>query len=38
VFSAAKEVKLIPADLPETDLNLVNIRGLLSILNEVYGS
>lgn len=38
VFSAAKEIKMIPGDTPETDENLAKLRGLISILSEVYGS
>lgn len=38
VFSAAKEIKMIPSDTPETDENLVKLRGLIFIIGEVYGS
>jgi hypothetical protein len=38
VFSAAKEIGMVSHDLPETDENLAKLRGVLSLLNDIWGS
>jgi hypothetical protein len=37
VFSAAKEIKLIPRDYPETEENLGKLRLTIKIMNDVLG-
>lgn len=38
VFSAAKEVGLISRNTAETEENLARLRGVISLLNDVWGS